>query len=395
MICNYRPSGFAFAGNPVVLHSDFDGASFDSGGGSLTLSVGGIEIYTARFSPPLDIDISEIVAAHIGDGNYEVPEDIRDPIVDVLDPGTLNEWKVDVEAVYSGHIDEYSFIALPGGVSKQNLCRFAAMGKDAFDARFANYKGNFFLTTRTAGWQLSIRETELEPLYFLMNRSGLRLEFAEPFSGKRYSLSFDNKPESVYALDIDALRLCFVELHGVLPNMFDVYADDSFCCRIVVEMALPVKERHRLRFINSLGVFETFELTGPLSVYAQNGNEDENGIFQRYDRTVGDFRTERERIGQKLTITTETGVKRPDEIRFMMDMLSSQDVRLLDFAPYPIKVIPSVESLEYNPRSETPQSFSIKLEVAETETYIMQDIMTGNENLRPRIFSNQFSKQFN
>ncbi len=86
---------------------------------------------------------------------------------------------------------------------------------------------------------------------------------------------------------------------------------------------------------------------------------------------------------------------RADTVRFLMDMIGSEEVYLLDLSELPVKVIPSIEELKYKPRPETPQKFTVKLQMAEDETNIMQDIIDGTESRKPRVFSKQFSKQFN
>ena len=88
-------------------------------------------------------------------------------------------------------------------------------------------------------------------------------------------------------------------------------------------------------------------------------------------------------------------MKRPDEVRFLMDMIGSEEVYLLDLTPTPLKVIPSVEEFTYKPRPDTPEKFTLKLEIADSETNIMQEIIDGSEGRKPRVFSKQFSKQFN
>ena len=76
-------------------------------------------------------------------------------------------------------------------------------------------------------------------------------------------------------------------------------------------------------------------------------------------------------------------------------MIGSEEVYLLDLTPTPLKVIPSVENFSYRPRPESPEKFSIKLELSDSEINIMQDIIDGSDGMKPRIFSKQFSIQFN
>ena len=78
-----------------------------------------------------------------------------------------------------------------------------------------------------------------------------------------------------------------------------------------------------------------------------------------------------------------------------MDMLGSDEVYLLDLTGLPVRVIPSAEEFVYKQRPEAPQSFTLTLELADSETNILQEIIDGSEARKPRVFSKQFSKQFN
>lgn len=384
-------SGFAFARNPIILRETFPVNAYDRRGGKLTIMMSGTNIYEGRFFPPLNIDVSEIIDAYIW--NFpEPPENNADPIVEIYDWGTLADFSIYALAEFDGCEGECEFMAIPGGISKQNFRRFVNMGTDVFDSRFLNPKGNFFLTTRTAGWRVIMKETELYPLYFIIKQKQEQIDVVETVTGK--TLSFGPLGDGVSALDVDALRRRFMAEYKVIPNIFDVYMAGVFSCRIVVERSDISKERYRLKFRNSLGVFEIIELTGELSISPEYEDAEET-TFKRLDSVTGDFYTERERVERRQSITVETGVKRPDEVRFLMDMIASEEVYLLDLTALPVKVIPSVEEFTYRPRPEAPEKFSIKLAIADTETNIMQDIIDGSEGRKPRVFSKQFSKQFN
>ena len=384
-------SGFAFSRNPIILRESFPGDAFDKRGGKLTIMMSGTNIYEGRFFPPLNLDVSEIIDAFIW--NFpEPPENNTDPVVEIYDEGTLADFSIYARAEYDSYEGECEFTAIPGGISKQNFRRFVSLGTDVFDSRFKNPKGNFFLTTRTAGWRVIMKETELYPLYFFISQQEEQIDVVETVTGK--TLTFERLYPGVSALDIDALRRRFMNEHRVIPNIFDVYMAGVFSCRIVVERSDISKERYRLKFRNSLGVFEIIEITGELSVSPEY-EEAEEATFKRLDSVTGDFYTERERVERRQAVTVETGVKRPDEVRFIMDMIASEEVYLLDLTALPVKVIPSVEEFTYRPRPDAPEKFSIKLTIADAETNIMQDIIDGTEGRKPRVFSKQFSKQFN
>lgn len=385
-------SGYAFSRNPIILRESFP---IDNPNkipdGRCEIIYAGTTIYEGRFSPPLSMNVAEIADAFVTFFN-EPPEGNISPIWQIEDTGDMCDRELSCLFEFDGYEAEYNCIVIPGGISRQNFKRLLQLNKDIFQERFFNPKGNFFLTTRTASLRIVMKETELYPLYFFPRRTGDLIRIVERTNGSIYENdSFD---EGVAVLDVAALRRYFAEQEQVLSSVFDVYYNSNFSCRIVVERCDPTRERYRLKFRNSLGVFEIIELTGELSITPEYTDADESQ-FKRYDTRTTEFFTDRERVERKQSISVETGVKRPDEIRFLMDMLGSEEVYLLDLTPLPIKVIPSVEELTYRPRPESPQKFTVKLEISSSEENIMQDIIDGSENRKPRIFSKQFSKQFN
>lgn len=389
-ISNMR-SGFVFTRNPIIYTGN-PGLLGPKEVGRLFVEMEGLTIFEGRVSMPIKVNLADIIDAN---APYftDVPEGNTAPIYQVEDPGELycRSVAVWIENSEGDDPDPVEFIAIPGGISKQNYRRFYNTRNDIFTARFFNPKGNYFLTTRTAGWRISMKETEVAPLYFIF-KTDQEITITEKVSNN--SIEFGEYENGVYALDINALRQRFFDEYNVLSSQFDVYTDQVFSCRIVIERVETIRERYRLKFRNSLGVFEIIELVGELTLTPSYGEGDET-TFQRYDMATDDFQTERERLPRTLSITAQTGPKRPEEIRFLMDMIASDEVYLLDLTDLPVKVIPSIEELQYRPRPEGPENFSVKLEMADREINIMQDIIDGTEGRKPRVFSKQFSEQFN
>lgn len=382
---------YAFSRNPVVISDSFSGVDFDKNGGVIEISIDRRNVFVCRFSPPLKMDISEIVDAYIAP--FPEPETIYgQPLTMVYDLMEGEDYNVLCHVVYESVENELQFKCIPGGISLQNFRRYADLESDVFSEKLFESNGNFFMTTRTAEWRIPIKETELSPLYFIIPKQDEDLEIKAVTTGASlYSATLD---PGVYTLDLDELRRKAVIDHQLLPNIFDVYRNSSFACRIVIEHSDIAKERYRLRFRNSLGVFEIIELTGSLS-FIPDYSDNEDATFQRFDPVTFSLYSDRERINRKQYISITTGAKRPDEVRFLMDMIASEEVYLLDVTPFPLKVIPSAEEIEYSLRQTTPESFTLKLQIAESETNIMQDIIDGSTGCRPRVFTKQFTKQFN
>lgn len=388
--------GIAFSKNPILLRSSLTVDDYNPITGiPFTVYASGMnQRYVGRYNQPFSVNISEIVDAYA----YTIGEPIMtyhiNGVREVEDPGTISERKIYVD-ITEDNLDEWECLIIAGGVSRQNYRRYARMKTDAFEARFLNNANNFFMTTRTAGWRIVMKETELYPLYFISLERFLYMTVVERTTGKTL-IQDGNFDSGIFALDIDALRKQFFDEYGVLSNSFDIYKGDpsQYSCSIVIERSDPARERYRLKFRNSLGVFEIIELAGELAITPDYAAADE-ARFSRYDAETDDFTADRERITRPQSLTIETGVMRADTVRFLMDMIGSEEVYLLDLSELPVKVIPSIEELKYKPRPETPQKFTVKLQMAEDETNIMQDIIDGTEGRKPRVFSKQFSKQFN
>ena len=93
-------------------------------------------------------------------------------------------------------------------------------------------------------------------------------------------------------------------------------------------------------------------------------------------------------------VTIKTGFKRPQEIRFLLDLLSSDDVYLSGYGREEIKVIPSAEEFSYRVRPDAPQNVTLKLTFADKESNWTGEI-TESAYRKPRVHSKEFSKQFN
>lgn len=376
-----------FSRNPVVLTGDAPQSQQTAVEVSLQLGEGDI-IFTGTLDKPYRVDVSEILDANAG----YFPEVLKGKPVSLVE--SLEQMQYETGRYCTAMIDAAmkSFYVIPGGVSKQNFRRYLKLDTDAFAARFLNPKNNFFLTTRTTGWRIVLKETELYPLYFISPEKNAKITVIEAVS--KSSIQYGIATPGVYCLNLDYVRRHFLSYKDVLPSVFDIRMGVDYSCRIVIEKTDVSKERYRLKYRNSLGIFEIMEITGELSLSPDYPGGDES-TFQRYDDVTGDFYTERERIARNMVVTVATGVKRADEIRMMMDMIGSDDVYLMDLTPEPVRVIPSVEDMKFGPRPETPQTFDLKLEMADTESNIMQDILDGTEGRKPRVFSKQFTKQFN
>lgn len=375
---NIYPTGNAFTRNPIFLSvSSYSMATY-------SIRMNNEEIFKGNGIGEFRVNIAEIVETGIT--GARILPDNTDHILAVS--GLSAE--VTIHVVNEGEEeDNLSFTAWKGGISKKEFKRLRNMGTDIFSLKFLNESCNFFFTTRSNDWRIMMRETELYPLCFIY--PGHELKITELLTGQSFSIP--GTVGNFYALNLEAVRLKFFTDYGVLANLFDVYSGDTFALRIGIEQSPTVRERYRLRFLNSYGVYEVFSLEGEASV-TPGMDEDEDAVFRRYDEITDDYYSDRIRTEIQEAVTIKTGFKRPQEIRFLLDLLSSDDVYLSGYGREEIKVIPSAEEFSYRVRPDAPQNVTLKLTFADKESNWTGEITESGYG-KPRVHSKEFSKQFN
>ncbi len=375
---NIYPTGNAFTRNPIFLSvSSYSMATY-------SIRMNNEEVFKGNGIGEFRVNIAEIVETGIASTQI-----LPDNTESLLAVSGLSA-KVTIHVVNEGEEeDNLSFTAWKGGISKKEFKRLRNMGTDIFSLKFLNESCNFFFTTRSNDWRITMRETELYPLCFIYPEHELKI--TELLTGQ--SLAVPGTAGNFYALNLEAVRLKFFTDYGVLANLFDVYSGDTFALRIGIEQSPTVRERYRLRFLNSYGVYEVFSLEGEASV-TPGMDEDEDAVFRRYDEITDDYYSDRIRTEIQEAVTIKTGFKRPQEIRFLLDLLSSDDVYLSGYGQEEIKVIPSAEEFSYRVRPDAPQNVTLKLTFAEKESNWTGEI-TESGYRKPRVHSKEFSKQFN
>lgn len=375
---NIYPTGNAFTRNPIFLSVS------SSSMATYSIRMNNEEVFKGNGIGEFRVNIAEIVETGITDARI-----LSDNTEHLLAVSGLSA-EVTIHVVNEGEEeDNLSFTAWKGGISKNEFKRLRNLGTDIFSLKFLNESCNFFFTTRSNDWRIMMRETELYPLCFIYPEHELKI--TELLTGQ--SLAVTGTAGNFYALNLEAVRLKFFTDYGVLANLFDVYSGETFALRIGIEQSPTVRERYRLRFLNSYGVYEVFSLEGEASV-TPGMDEDEDAVFRRYDEITDDYYSDRIRTEIQEAVTVKTGFKRPQEIRFLLDLLSSDDVYLAGYGREEIKVIPSAEEFSYRVRPDAPQNVTLKLTFAEKESNWTGEI-TESGYRKPRVHSKEFSKQFN
>ena len=375
---NIYPTGNAFTRNPIFLSVS------SSSMATYSIRMNNEEVFKGNGIGEFRVNIAEIVETGITDARI-----LSDNTEHLLAVSGLSA-EVTIHVVNEGEEeDNLSFTAWKGGISKKEFRRLRNMGTDIFSLKFLNESCNFFFTTRSNDWRITMRETELYPLCFIY--PGHELKITELLTGQ--NLAVPGTTGSLYALNLEAVSLKFFTAYGVPANLFDVYSGDTFALRIGIEQSPTVREHYRLRFLNSYGTYEVFSLEGEAGV-TPGMDEDEDAVFRRYDEITDDYYSDRIRTEIQEAVTIKTGFKRPQEIRFLLDLLSSDNVYLSGYGQEEIKVIPSAEEFSYRVRPDAPQNVTLKLTFAEKESNWTGEI-TESGYRKPGVHSKEFSKQFN
>lgn len=398
MIAPAIKSPFAFSRNPLVLTKAFPASASDKRGGSLRIYIAGEKKFECRFQPPLNIDISEIVDAFLPALPYpdSVSLSLSEPVVQLLDMARLADFDVVAECDFGGVSGEYEHFVLPGGVCRQAYRECLAVNSDIFRERFLNYSSNFFLSTRSSGRILSVKESELFPLYFLVeDKSGSNkayIEISALFAGQ--TISFRNLGTGLYVLNLEALRYCFAEKYDIFPSVFNVSVNGGAGCRVIIRDTDPAVENHTFIFRNSLGVPEVVSLEGILSLSPTLG-EDESDVFRRFDSTINDFYSDRERLALNVSAEIEVIASTPDEVNSLLDFAASDEVSYISSDGQKLRVIPSIEDLTFNKRITAPCRMKVKLQPSDSDLNITRIFNNVTFGKKSRLFSNEFDKTFN
>lgn len=382
-------TGHAFTRNPLMLTMPGTGRYvFSIYGQGYSSSQ---PAYKGEITAPATINLAEFIEAIVkpiedpGEDNAMISYGIQD--------GSINIVVTDGEnTLFSREIN-----ALRGGVSKQNYRRLNLAGTDIFEARFFNSACNFFLTTRTNDWRLSIKETELYPLVFFYPLQGT-VSIQDIVSENTVSLpAVSNEVDyhgKLCSLNLKAVRQYFLDEYGILAGAFEVIVDGRPSARIAIQAAHPQIERYRLKFRNSYGAFEIIEITGSAQWAPSKESDEDEGSYQRYMADIDDFSTERQRMSMRQVINISTGYKTNSELRFILDAIASDECYLLDINEEPIKVIVTAEDLVLQHHPNGPQSFMLELKPVDDDTCIMPELGNNLAPVRGELFSQEYSEHF-
>lgn len=368
------PAPLALAGNPVQL------SIYSSSVATYNIA----NIFTGSVDPGnTDIYINEILQEILPVWSFDKITDEQK--TKLIIPAAISQlYTVDISNTEGDKLTLQSTI-LPGGVSKNTLRALLADNNNIFNFKLLNPSSNLFMTARSTGQFITMRETEFVPLLFLHPGGVIRVE------SRGISIAIPSAEErKPYALNFPAIREKIFNEYNRLINRFDIYFDQNYAATILITPGAITEARYILEFKNSYGVYERIEVSGTGSLEPES---DEDNIVAEYDPEINDYVEKRDRRASRDILQIETGYKTQEELIFLIDMLSSDDIRLLGYREHPIRCTASAEDLSLALTSREPVSLHIALRFVDKDSHFTGDVpLDFDDN---RIHVDQFSQQFN
>lgn len=368
------PTPIALAGNPVKLSIYSTSV--------VTFSIG--SIYSGSIEAgTTDIFIEEIVQELLPAWSFnDISDEKKNDLLILAE--IFKDYIISITNT-SGDKITLSHTILPGGVSKETLRALVADNNNIFNFKLLNPANNLFMTSRTNGQYIIMRETEIMPLVFLYPGGKMKVEAA----GEMIELPTGTERRP-YALNIPALRQKLFYDNNKLVNRFDVYFDQYYSATVLLTPGAIAETRYIIEFMNSYGVYERVEVTG---IPTLEPEADEEAIYSVYDSDVNDYVEKRSRRASRNILQVQSGFKNQEELIFLIDMLASEHIRLLGYGEQPIICTASAEDMSIALVSREPSSLQITLRFVDKDTHFTHSFAFDFDD--NRIHVDQFSQQFN
>lgn len=359
------PKAYCFAGNPIAV--DITADSPDEA--ILTLSIAGQSDITLSILPYTEspgvykgrFDLSGLLDVAFKDIHIE-----QTAIVSQLDNFTISY--TIVITGYSG--DVFTGTAFWGGIDNFNYSQLKSWGWDMFTYRLQNYTRQFLFTTRTNSVHLRLRDTELFPFVFIHPEKTISFVTRQG----RIITPLSYPAGTICILDMETLRSTVYNLYQELPSFFSVHVDGEAIFDITILPGVASEQTCILLFKNSLGGYERIEATGKAMRTFEM--KDEN-TWQSLNRDSY-FEEYRDRPLSREGRTVHTGYKTQDEHAFILDMVKSNEIYIMDkneAADAPMRrCLVTVEGYEYPQRMTEPNSIQLKIRFTSDEKFVSPKI---------------------
>ncbi|MEA4918168.1 hypothetical protein [Proteiniphilum sp.] len=248
-----------------------------------------------------------------------------------------------------------------GGIGKKMLRYLNNSNTDIFAYKIQNTDKQFFLTTRTSGRHIVIKENELSPLYFIATNKTYVVvtEYGQTFTFPAMITG------DIYAFNIEVLRRLSYNTYQKIPAFLGILVDGRFVFDITIKEPSKSPNKYILEFRNSFSVFERLEITGKANSEPEFA---EDNAFMAYDRHIDDYVEQNNRLGIREIIKAEFGYKSLEEFLFMRDMFQSDKRYLIgpDGTRHEVRI--SVENFSHNLFPTDPGSVQLTIRLVDNDS---------------------------
>lgn len=249
----------------------------------------------------------------------------------------VNNIKFDYTIAWGGIVSFYGSV-IRGGCSQQLARELSANSLDMMSYRLNNHARQFLMTTRTNSRNVSMREGEIEDLFFI--NPGVNISFVSD-KGRMIVPSVQTAG-TLCSLSVSALRKHVFNTFSELPAYFSVQVNNNYIFDITIEKSVS---KTKLLFRNSLGVFESLEMNDEVT----NEIEIEDiTISNRYDDGIGKVVSDKSRVPFTELRTYSIAYRSKHDIQFMRDAILSDDTYIVEDGKKR-KVI--LDSVDYSSKS--------------------------------------------
>jgi hypothetical protein len=225
--------------------------------------------------------------------------------------------------------DISTWYAVRAGLSDTVL----ASGFDAFADKHFSSTANYFLTTRTAGHTLAVRENE-QHLFWFLSKGNESIVFRN-IHDQEVKVEYENTEFCGLAIDMDQVRSKFYYTYGHLPNVIDIERTGFTPVTFAITPSEGTKHLRVLEFRNGWEVWDKVELTGEMELNHSPDGE----IYEKYYAPTAGFYSVTDRSKAALSFKGSAGYKTDAELLWLTDLLCSSEVYLIDNgSKYPVVV---------------------------------------------------------
>ena len=352
-----QPAASYLVNNPIVfeLKSNVqDLIRFD-------VSVSGSVVYSGTFIPTgsgtnfdANISISEILKSYMKDSDVA-------NLTQLVSSVTNSFVQVSVHFTQGSSTLDYSGNIYKGGVGKKMLRYLKGKSTDIFAYKFLNTDKQFFLTTRTSGRHIVIKENELYPLYFIATDKSYTVvtEYGSTFTFPAMTAG------NLYAFNIEVLRRLSYNSYRKIPSYLGILVDGKFVFDITIKEPAKSPNKYVIRFLNSFSAFEKLEVTGK---QVSEPEFAEDNAFMIYDQSIDDYIEQNNRLGIREVMKADFGYKSLEDFLFMRDMLQSDKRYIIDPDGNQYEVRVSCENFSHDLFPTEPGSVQLKIRLVDSDS---------------------------